>query len=155
MPEVRHALSESKRFPSPSPTGIGKVYEERILEDGTKGLVQTGVHDINAFVQKSKDSTMVYNILDRFSKTGDPSILDVRHGFYADVTDMPSSLLEAQNMILEIDKKFLALDSATKEKFDNNVHKFTQAVMNGTLADILGKKEDLPLPELDKEGEEE
>lgn len=155
MAEVRTALSGHKRFCSPSPKGVGKIYEERILEDGTMGIVHTGDHDLNAFVQASKESTLVYNILDKFAKVGDPSILDARHGFYADVTEMPSSLLEAQNLILSIDKKFVGLDAATKEKFDNNVQKFTQAIMDGSISEILGKKEDLPLPTFDKEGDEE
>lgn len=77
---------------------------------------------------------------------------------FADVTSMPSSLLEAQNLMLSIEKKFVGLDAATKEKFNNNVHKFTEAVMDGTVSQILGVDSvqvDLNLPELDKEGDDE
>lgn len=139
--EVRTPFSPHKRFFSPSPKGVVNIYEEKLLDDGTMGLKVVGKHDLNAFVQASKDSTLVYNILDKFAKTGDASILNVTSGFYADVTQLPKNLMEAQNMLISLQKRFASLDTATKDKFDNNYTKFAQAALDGSISDILKPSE--------------
>lgn len=135
--KVRNRFSRVRMI-SPSPTGIAKIYEERLNKDGVMDLLQTGEHDLNEFVQTSLEGTKVYNILEAFERSQDPSILNSVTGYFADVTDMPADLMAAQNLILSIDKKFAALPLDVKEKFDNSPQKFYQAFMDGSAAQILG-----------------
>lgn len=146
--EVRTPFSARRRFFSPSPKGTADIYQEKLLDDGTMGIEVVGQHDLNAFVQASKDSTLIYNILDRFQKTGDPSIIDRVKGFFADVTDMPKDLMQAQNLLINAEKQFASLPGVLKEKYDNNYTKFAEEVLSGKVVETLeayfGKKaEDL------------
>lgn len=138
MVNVRNAFHRGERVQTPPVSGVADVFDEVLLEDGTMGLKKVGEHDLNDFIQQPLDGTLVYNLLDRFAKTEDPSIFNRASGFYADITSMPTNLMEAQNMLLNIDKKFASLSSEIKEKFDNNSHKFAQAVLDGSIEKILG-----------------
>lgn len=137
--KVRNRFSKHVRFISPSPTGRSKIYEERMNKDGVLSLVQTGEHNVNDFVQASLESTKIYNILDRFEMTGDVSLLNSMKGFYADVTGFPSTLAEAHNLMLGIEKKFSELSPALKEKFNNSSTRFANEVISGNLGSIIAE----------------
>lgn len=138
MMKVRTQFDRLRVF-SPSPTGVAKIYEERLNKDGVMDLVQTGEHDLNEFVQASLESTKVYNILEHFAKTQDPSIFNAVSGFFADVTGMPTDMMAAHNMLLSIDKKFASLPQEVKEKYNFSPYQFYEAVMNGTFASDFGQ----------------
>lgn len=121
---------------APSSSGFAPVYEERINSDGVMSLVRTGEHNINEFVQTSLEGTKVYNILERF-QLGDVSALEKVKGFYADVTQVPTSLLEAHNLMKNISKNFDKLPPDLKAKFGNSADKFIASVENGDFAQIV------------------
>lgn len=123
---------------SPSSSGFAPVYEERIDSDGKKILVKTGEHNLNDFIQASLDSTLVYNILDRFQK-GDVSVLEKVKSFYADVTTVPKTILETHNFMKSISKSFDILPADLKAKFDNSVDVFVSKLENGEFNKILGE----------------
>ncbi len=83
-----------------------------------------------AQVQKS-DSTneecTMDNIIAR-ATAGDPNALNARMGYYADITEQPRDLTEAQNSILKLANGFKNLPAEIREKFDNSesvfVHEF-------------------------------
>lgn len=134
-------MFDRRRVKAPTPSGVAIVYLEQMKNDGTMDLVRSGKHDLNAFVQASKDSTLIYNLIDRFERTQDSSIFDQRHGFYADVGQMPRSLAEAQNMMISIDKKFCSLSADVKAEFGNSSQRFAQAVIDGSVSTVLNSIE--------------
>lgn len=123
-------------FYSPSPTGISTAYEVRLGSDGVSHLVPVGKHDLNEFVQASLEGTKVYNIIDRFA-LGDESVLNKVKGFYADVVGMPSSLAEAHDLMVSIDKKFAELPAKLKQVFGNSSSKFASALRDGSINEIF------------------
>lgn len=135
---VRSPFSHRERFYAETPSGIVDVFDEVLLEDGTMGLKKTGEQDLNEYIQSFREESLIYNLLDRFQKTNDPSIFNVKSGFYADVTNMPKDLMEAQNLMLSIDKKFASLSAVVKDKFDNNSKKFAAAILDGSIDKIIG-----------------
>lgn len=150
-------IFDRRRVKAPTPSGVAIVYLEQMKNDGTMDLVRSGKHDLNAFVQASKDSTLIYNLIDRYERSQDPSIFDQRHGFFADVGQMPRSLAEAQNMIISIDKKFCSLSADVKAEFGNSSQRFAQAVFDGSVATVLksikDKRDQKAIKVVKKEGE--
>lgn len=121
---------------APSSSGFAPVYEERIGRDGVLGLIKTGEHNINEFVQASLSGTLVYNILDKY-QLGDTSVLEKVKGFYADVTSVPKSLIETHNLMKSIESNFDSLPSEIKSKFGNSVETFVSSIENGEFAQII------------------
>lgn len=117
----------------PSPVGNGErdIFEERVV-DGVKQLVVTGKENFKAFIEASKNETLISNIMKRFEQ-GDVAALSRVQGFYGDVTGMPSNLAEAQNMLIFLENKFNALPLDIKKKFDNSFDKYVQDISNATV----------------------
>lgn len=116
------------------------IYSEQLV-DGVYRLVKSGVHNISAYVQASLEDTLIYNILDRFVK-GDISALMHRKGQFLDVTGMPSTLAEAQQLMINASEKFEKLPDDIKAKFHYDVSEYVSrvAVANGDeLLSIFGK----------------
>jgi hypothetical protein len=114
------------------------IYEERINSKGARYLVCTGRKDVNSMIQEQLPSTLVYNLLSRFSN-GDVNALLQRPGSFFDTTGMPTSLSEAYNLMLGIESKFASLPLELREQFGNSSVKFGEALQNGSLNDILAK----------------
>lgn len=114
----------------PCPVGDGQrdLFEERVDEKGNRYLAVVGRESIKDFIQASKEGTEISTILKRFSRTGDISILQQRPGFYCDITNLPSNLMEAQNHLIKLQKSFDHLPSDKKLEFDNSFDKFVKEV---------------------------
>lgn len=122
------------------------TYEER-LDNGVHRLIKVGVTNLFDFVQASKEETLVYNILDRFAK-GDPTALMAKRGQFLDVVGMPSTLAEAQQLMINATEKFNSLPADVRAKFDNDVHKYVNQVANASLDDLkemFGEKSPAPV----------
>lgn len=65
--------------------------ESRELE-----VVETSKEDRDAYIQSFKDDCGVYNILSKYSLTGDASLLNRGGAFYADISGMPSDELNPE-----------------------------------------------------------
>lgn len=131
------------RFDRPStvesPIGNGErsIFEERII-DGERHLVVTGKEDFKSFIEGSKEETMIDNIIQRFNN-GDLTVLQRKQGFYADVTNMPGSLAEAQNMLIHLENNFNSLPVEDKQLFDNSFDKYVAEVSKMSASDFIEK----------------
>lgn len=134
----RSRTSGHVSFHSPSPTGIASEFQERLDYNGVAYLEKVGSKDLNAIVQASKESTLVYNIIDRF-ENGDISALSKSKGFFGDFLGMPSSLAEAHNLIVGIESKFKELPLKIREAFGNSAQLFARKLQDGSYGEILGK----------------
>lgn len=136
--------------PATVPVPVGNVttptYEERLV-DGVHRLVKVGMTNLFGYVQSSKEETLIYNLLDRFAK-GDPTALMAKRGQFLDVVGMPSTLAEAQQLMINATEKFNALPADVRAKFDNDVHKYVSQVANASLDDLkemFGEKSPAPV----------
>lgn len=111
------------------------IYEER-LSDGVRNLVIVGETNLFDYVQASKDDTLIYNLLDRFTR-GDITALLAKKGQFLDVTGMPTTLAEAQQLMINATERFNHLPAEQRAKFAD-VNDYIEKVAK---ADIDGLKE--------------
>ncbi len=136
---VRTRFNRPTTISAPIGSGYDPVYEERIVE-GKRKLVKVGENPLNEFVQKSLAETQIYNILRKF-ENGNVEILNKTVGQFMDVTGMPTSLAEAQNQIIRVNKYFDSLPLDVREKFGHNPNVFLEKVFDGSFVDLFPKKE--------------
>ena len=116
-------------------------YTVTIDKKGHKILKQTGTHDIYEEIQSYAEECKIENILAR-AAAGDQDILNQRQGFYADITNTPRNLAEAQNAILKLKQGFDELPPEIREKFDNSAEAFVQSFGSEDWAKNMGFKEE-------------
>lgn len=113
---------------------LAPVYEERIV-DGVQRLVVVGNTNLYDYVQSSKEECLIYNILDRFYR-GDITALTSKVGQFIDVTGMPSTLAEAQQLLINASEKFSHLPADIQAKFDGDVNKYISKIANASIDDL-------------------
>lgn len=113
-------------FYSPEGSRMAKDYEMQIDKKGHKVLKCVGEHDIYPEIQSYAEECKIENIIAR-AAAGDANALNQRQAFYADVTDTPRDLAEAQNQILKLKNGFNTLPAEIKEKFDNSIEQFVMS----------------------------
>lgn len=108
---------------------------------GNKSLVQDEEIDRDAEIQSYLEETKIENIINRAAF--DPSVMQ-RLGAQLndeepqDFTNMPSTLAEAQNMMIQAENTWNKLPSEIKQKFDNDVDKFIARFGTAEWIEALG-----------------
>lgn len=133
-------LTKRERYFSNPGSREANDYKIIIDERGHKKLEFVGTHDIYEQIQSYAEECKIENILAR-AAAGDPNILNQRQGFYADITNTPKDLKEAQDSILKLSNGFYQLPAEIREKFDNSLEKFVQQFGSDEWADAMGFKE--------------
>lgn len=105
---------------------------------GKKELKETGKTNIYDMIQASKESTMIYNILDRF-QAGDVEVLNKVQGAYGDFTNVPRTLAEAQQQLIDAENLFMSLPLEMRKEFNHSTSEFLAAAANGDLEPRLAK----------------
>jgi hypothetical protein len=100
-------------------------YAMRIDEKtGYEYLAPTGEYEnVYDHIQADYPSTDINILMQRFA-LGDTSALDVKPGFFADVTKMPSSYAEMFEMYQDCHRYFDELPTDLKEMFNNSFTEF-------------------------------
>ena len=113
-------------------------YEFQINKDtGLKELVKVGEHDIYPEIQSYLEETKIENIVMRVTM-GDQAALEARQMQYIDMTDMPISLMDAQNKILKIEREFNNLPLEQRKQFDMSLEKYISSYGSEEWAKSLG-----------------
>lgn len=115
--------SKRPRFYSNPGSKMHNIYEIKIDKRGHKILECTGERNIWEEIQSYKDECDIGQIIAR-AAAGDLNALNQRKGFYADISETPRDLFEAQNNILKLNRGFESLPAEIREKFDNSKEKF-------------------------------
>lgn len=104
-------------FSSPIGDGTQFKYVER-YEDGKRIFEKAGQEDIKAYIEASKEASLVSNIIKRF-ENGDIDALNARRGIYGDSSLLPSTPQEAHNMLRYAAEKFNALPDSVRSNFED------------------------------------
>lgn len=116
-------LTQWGEIPAHEPTPTGDIYEnkysEQLDEYGKKQLVVVGKINIEEKIQQDLESVNIYNILNRLSH-GDLTALNQREGTYIDCTNMPTTLMDYQNIVLKAKAEFYELPIEIRKEFDNS-----------------------------------
>lgn len=108
------------------------LYEERINAKGKRELVKVGATNVYNKIQSGKDETLIYNVIDRYKKTGDPNVLIKREAIYGEFINTPGTPIELQNQLLKAEQSFFALDKDVRDAFSNDIGEFKASILNGS-----------------------
>lgn len=122
---------------APEGSRMANDYEIKIDKKGHKVLTCVGQHDIYPEIQSYAEECKIENIIAR-AAAGDMNALNARQAYYADVTDTPRDLAEAQNQILKLKNGFETLPAEIKEKFDNSIEQFVMTFGSEEWANKMG-----------------
>lgn len=165
MTKFRSILDDTSKFISESGSPYLDQYEYDVDKKGVKSLVKIDKQkDVYSAIQADFDSTDINLIMKRFA-LGDLSAIDVRSGFYADVTKMPKNMSELFDKAEECRQFFDTLPADFKQLFNNSYTEFFSQLNSDekSVIDIVDKYNDqfvnhqfdvdIPDPDV-KEGDE-
>lgn len=119
-------------------------------ETGAKVLKVVGRENIYEKIQECLEPTKIENIIRRFEE-GDTTALGHESGIYADISDMPTNIIEAQKRIQDVQAKFASLPIDIKEKFGNDPTVFMAEILSGEGLQKLKKEPETAVQEENKD----
>lgn len=129
-------------------------------DKGNKNLVQDEEIDRDAEIQSYLEETKIENIINRAAF--DPSVMQrlgtqLNNEEPKDFTNMPKTLAEAQNIMIQAENTWNKLPREIKQKFDNDVDKFIAGFGGADWMEALGLNQEPIVDEKtvndDKKGE--
>lgn len=124
MPTVYSKFNVPEKVKTESGTRYLNTYQEEIdKETGKKHLVKSGETNIYAMIQEDLEASKIENILQRVAM-GDINALNQRETLYVDSTNMPKTLMEAQNIVLKAKQEFEKMPLEVRKEFDNSAEKY-------------------------------
>lgn len=94
-----------------------------LKKDGTRILVADIKKPTWDIIQSHKEECLIENILKRCLE-GDMAALEAVKGTYTDITNAPSSLAEAQQIVIRMKQEWDKLPKDVRKEFDYNVEKY-------------------------------
>lgn len=131
--------SQQGHFYCESGSPMQPIYEMSLDERGHKVLKKVGEKDVTVEIQSYYEDTKIENIIAKCA-AGDRDILNQRQGVYADITDSPKSLMEAQNTIIKLQNEFDKLPADIRAKFDNSKERFISLFGSKEFNELMGFK---------------
>lgn len=102
------------------------TYEMMVDLSGVHEFVQTGQIDTYEQIQSHRDSVDIHKLLERFAN-GDQSALNQKKPMFGDFTEMPKTMAEFQQTVLEAEKLFDSLPAEKKALFNHSISEFVAA----------------------------
>lgn len=122
---------------APAGSKEATTYQTQIDENGHKVTIPIGKTNIYDRIQSSLEETKIENIIKRFTE-GDISAFRQGEPLYADMTEAPKTLMEAQNMIIRITDEFNNLPVEVRAKFDHSPEKYVAMYGGEQWAETVG-----------------
>lgn len=97
-------------------------YKVVYAENGNKEFVKVGTTDMYALAQSHKDAVSIENIIKR--ATNDPSVLQRTVGQYADITHVPTNMMDAKKVIEDAKKTYESMPETAKAAYNNSFDTF-------------------------------
>lgn len=134
----------------------GEMVEMRhrasIDKDGRRRLIRDRAVDVYTLIQSHKEECEIENIIRR-AVEGDYNALNAVNGTFADITNCPSSIAEAQQYIINAKNDFEKLPKDIKAKFEYNAEMYIAEMANDTASwlEKTGFKAELEANKLEAE----
>lgn len=142
MPEkikFRILHEKHERFYAPTGEKTEIRHEPEIGKDGRRVLKPTRTVEIYNLIQEGREQTEIQYIMKR-AMEGDANVLNIMNGVYADISDAPKSLAEAQQLIINAKREFENLPIEIKRKFNMNPEEYVAQVGTENWLDAMGIK---------------
>lgn len=116
MIEFYHRNKQHESKPAPA----GKPVEDELIynDEGCGTLEKVGEVRTYDLIQSYKQETDINYLVARYT-AGDTSVLAKVQGLYADISDAPESLIEAQDRIKQSERIFFSLPDDVKKTVGN------------------------------------
>lgn len=103
------------------------TYKMTVDENGVRELKKTGQIDLYAQIQSFKDSCDINYILERFAK-GDVSALSKIQGVYGDFMNMPRTMAELSQRVIDAENLFNTLPLDVRQQFNFSPSEFFASI---------------------------
>lgn len=133
-----------QKFVSCSGDRYRPVFTPEVMDDGQIDLVQTGVEDIQQYIDSFKDSCDISVMVQRFL-AGDETALRNGNPVFMDILGAPKTLAEAYQLNFRAEAAFNNLPVDVREKFNNNFYTFLSGAGTKEWFDTL-KMDPVPGP---------
>lgn len=104
-------------------SGMKDTYKMHVDEDGKRELRKSGEYNQYAEIQSYKDSVSIDYILSRFVN-GDETALSRVQGIYGDFTEMPKTMAELQQRIIDAEDLFYQLPLDIRAQYNHSPSEF-------------------------------
>lgn len=136
-PRFYTAWDRPPRKPTEPGSRWKKTYQLKLdKETGRKDLEEVGEEDIYEKILEPFEETKISNILARYA-AGDINALNRRPGLFMDISNAPTSLLEASHKLDAVKESFDQLPAEIKAKFGQDPNQFMAEVLSGTAFEKL------------------
>lgn len=99
------------------------TWKEHIDKNGVLQLVHDKQKDLYAEIQSHADSVDLKILIARY-ENGDPSALNQRQAQYQDIMDLPKSLADCLNKVIETEQYFNAMPVDFRQHFNHSASQF-------------------------------
>lgn len=155
-----------RQFSTPG-SGMKDTYKMHVDEDGKRELRKSGEYNLYADIQSYKDSVSIDYILSRFVN-GDETALSRAQGIYGDFTEMPKTMAELQQRIIDAEDLFYQLPLDIRAQYNHspsefyaqldsektkNIFKVDDMAKEDIKADVVTPKVDIETPASPKVGD--
>lgn len=142
MSKFRTVYDRIECFSNPG-NPIQPEYDVAKDEDGQNILKVVGEYSLYDKIQSYKDSCDLQLILEKFKLTGDPSVINQKQTFYADVTEYPQNYAEMLNLSKKAEEFFYNLPSDDRDKFNNDPDVFFSSIGTDKFNEIFNSSADV------------
>lgn len=134
--KFRTISSGRQRHTSPSGSRYRKKYIKSYSTDGAPTLLEDGLEDVYDSIQKAAPGNIIEDLLRR-AKSGDTSAIREPVDSFADLSNAPTDLLSAHQMLVSAKDKYLGLPAELRARYGNSFEKFLTAASDGSLISDL------------------
>lgn len=125
--------NDGREFVSMAGDGTQAVFKRQFTPDRKhKRAIEVSRTNLYEYIQKSSEGVDVKSLVMRYL-SGDTGALGASAPNYADLTDAPTDLLDAQLRIVRARELFDQLSLDDKKVFGNNFNSFLEAASSGEL----------------------
>ena len=137
----RLQTDEHKHYYAPAGERIEVRHRAEMDANGRRKLVPDVKVNIWDMIQSHAEECEIENIIRR-ALNGDPFALNKKNGNYMDITEMPKSIAEAQQLVINLKLQFDKLPLEIKNKFENNPELYIAQYGTDYWAEATGRKEE-------------
>lgn len=135
----RTAYSERVRKISPAGKKYQMEHNPVMGPDGRRVLERTRREEIYELIQSHAEECDINNIIARHLN-GDPFAINKKIGNFMDLTEMPQTLAEAQQIVINLKTDFEKLPLEIRNKFENNPEIYVASYGSDEWLEKTGKK---------------
>lgn len=136
----RTLLDPPVEIETPAGEEIEEVIAMKLDDDGKEEFYVAGKTNVYAKIQAEAEATKIENILAKVIQTGDTTILQKAQGQFADLTEMPKDIFEAQLKIKEAEATFNELPLEIRKAYNHNFNEYLKDAGSEHWQEVVGLK---------------